>query len=239
MNIIDAAIILIILMGAVVGFKRGFTKEIVSFLGFFIVVVLSFILKNPISVFMYEHLPFFKFGGIIKGVTVLNIALYEIIAFLIVLSVLTFILRIVMFATKIFEKILKFTIVLGIPSKLLGLVVGLIEGFVWVFIILYVLNLPVFNITELNNSKLKNKILNNVPILSSFASSTNKVINEFLDIKDKYEVIDNSNEFNKETLDLFLKYDVITIDSVDNLIANKKLIIENVDEVLDKYRKEG
>ena len=239
MNIIDAAIILIILMGAVVGFKRGFTKEIVSFLGFFIVVVLSFILKNPISVFMYEHLPFFKFGGIIKGVTVLNIALYEIIAFLIVLSVLTFILRIIMFATKIFEKILKFTIVLGIPSKLLGLVVGLIEGFVWVFIILYVLNLPVFNITELNNSKLKNKILNNVPILSSFASSTNKVINEFLDIKDKYEVIDNSNEFNKETLDLFLKYDVITIDSVDNLIANKKLIIENVDEVLDKYRKEG
>ncbi len=239
MNIIDAAIILIILMGAVVGFKRGFTKEIVSFLGFFIVVVLSFILKNPISVFMYEHLPFFKFGGIIKGVTVLNIALYEIIAFLIVLSVLTFILRIVMFATKIFEKILKFTIVLGIPSKLLGLVVGLIEGFVWVFILLYVLNLPVFNITELNNSKLKNKILNNVPILSSFASSTNKVINEFLDIKDKYEVIDNSNEFNKETLDLFLKYDVITIDSVDNLIANKKLIIENVDEVLDKYRKEG
>lgn len=239
MNIIDAAIILIILMGAVVGFKRGFTKEIVSFLGFFIVVVLSFILKNPISVFMYEHLPFFKFGGIIKGVTVLNIALYEIIAFLIVLSVLTFILRIVMFATKMFEKILKFTIVLGIPSKLLGLVVGLIEGFVWVFIILYVLNLPVFNITELNNSKLKNKILNNVPILSSFASSTNKVINEFLDIKDKYEVIDNSNEFNKETLDLFLKYDVITIDSVDNLIANKKLIIENVDEVLDKYRKEG
>ena len=85
MNIIDIGIILIIIMGGIVGFKRGFFNQLVSSIGFFVIVVLSFLLKNPLSVFLYEHLPFFKFGGIIKGVTVLNIFLYEIIAFIIIL----------------------------------------------------------------------------------------------------------------------------------------------------------
>ena len=75
MNGFDAAIILILIMGAVVGFKRGFTYEVVSTVGFFLVLILAYFLKNPLSVFLYEHLPFFKFGGIFKGVTVLNIFL--------------------------------------------------------------------------------------------------------------------------------------------------------------------
>lgn len=81
MNGFDAAIILILIMGAVVGFKRGFTYEVVSTVGFFLVLILAYFLKNPLSVFLYEHLPFFKFGGIFKGVTVLNIFLYEVMLF--------------------------------------------------------------------------------------------------------------------------------------------------------------
>ena len=46
------------------------------------------------------------------------------------------------------------------------------------------------------------------------------------------------NEFNKETLDLFLKYNVVSIDSVDKLIKDNKLKIDGIDEVLVKYRKE-
>ena len=49
MNIIDVAFILIILMSGIIGLKRGVIKESVSFLGLFIVVVLAFILKNPVD----------------------------------------------------------------------------------------------------------------------------------------------------------------------------------------------
>ena len=59
-------IILVILLSGIVGFKRGFTREIVSAVGFFLVVVLSYYLKNPITVFFYEkffpdylYFPFF------------------------------------------------------------------------------------------------------------------------------------------------------------------------------------
>ena len=64
MNIVDILIIIFILFGALLGFKRGFTRELLSLVGIFLILILSFILKNPISVFLYNNLPFFNFGGI-------------------------------------------------------------------------------------------------------------------------------------------------------------------------------
>lgn len=239
MNILDVAIILFIISGAIIGLKRGFTKQLVSSLGFILVVILSFVLKNPISVFFYEHLPFFKFSGIIKGVTVLNIALYEILAFFIIFSILTIIYKILIFATSIFEKFLNITIILGIPSKILGAILGLVEYFIWVFIILYILNFPTFNIDLINESKLKDPILKNTPILSNFIDNTINVIDEFGEIKDKYKSESNAKEFNRETLDLFLKYNVVKVDSIDLLIDKNKLDIKKNDPILTKYRNEG
>lgn len=236
MNIVDVIILLLLLAGAVAGFKRGFTKQILSFLGVFVVVILAFWLKNPVSIFLYEHLPFFKFGGVLKGVTVLNIALYEFIALFVLITLLMIVLKVLLFASSIFEKFLKFTIILGIPSKILGAIVGVIESFVWIFIGLYILNLPVFNIDVVEESKFKDGILKNTPILSQFANETLEVIDEFAQIKVKYDKAPNANEFNKETLDLFLKYNIITIESVDKLIENDKLQIDGVEEVLSCYR---
>lgn len=236
MNIVDAIIILLLLYGAVIGFKNGFTRQLVSFLGILIITILSFYLKNYISVFLYEHLPFFKFGGIFKGVTVLNIALYEVIAFLIVFNLLLIIFRVLLTFTKIFEKVLAFTIILGIPSKILGAVVGVIEYFIIVFIGLYVCSLPFFTGDILKGSKYADKILNSTPILSNSISKTMDVFKEFEELRDKYEVMDNAAEFNLETLDLFLKYNVITVESTEKLIGKGRLDIPNVDSVLNKYR---
>lgn len=239
MNIVDLIIIILILFGAVIGFKRGFTKSLVSAVGLIAIVIIAFLLKNPVSTVLYEHLPFFQFGGVIKGVTVLNIALYELLAFIIVLAVLGIVLKILMIATSIFERILTLTIILGIPSKILGAIIGALEWFILVFIGLYVLNMPVVSVKEINNSTLAPKILNNTPILSGVIKDTNDVINEFASIKDRYTDKNvDTNEFNKETLDLFLKYNVVSVDSVDKLIKDNKLKIDGIDEVLVKYRKE-
>lgn len=236
MNIFDVAIILIIICGMVLGFKRGFTRELVSSIGFILIVIIAFLLKNPVSVFLYEHLPFFKFAGIIKGVTALNIVLYESFAFIIVLTILSFALKLLIQFTNIFEGFLKVTIVLAPISKIGGAIVGFIESYVWAFIILYILSIPTFNIPELNNSKYKDKILNNTPILSSMVDKSLDVINDFTKIRDKYKTTPNASEFNRETLELFLKYDVITVDSVETLVNKDKLKIDNIDELLEQYR---
>ena len=235
MNLIDVIVILIILAGAVVGYKSGFTKQIISFFGFIIVIILSYLLKNYISELMYQYFPFFDFGGVFKGVTVLNILIYEVIAFFIVFSILMIVFKLVLFISKIFETLLKFTIILGIPSKLLGALVGMVEYYIIAFFALYILTLPIFAIEGMENSKLKDPILKNTPVLSHYTKDGLQVYEEFNELKDKYEVEQNVDEFNLEALDVFLKYKVITKDSVSKLVESKKLNIPNVDTVLSKY----
>lgn len=237
LNFIDIVIILFILSGAILGFKRGATKQLVSCIGLTLVVILSFLLKNPVSVFFYEHLPFFKFGGVLKGVTVLNILLYEVIAFLIVFSILMIALKIILLATTLFEAILKATIVLSIPSKLIGALIGLVQNFMIAFIILYILVLPFFHLPMIKEAKMANTILTSTPILSGRIDKSLKVIEEFTNLKKKYETATNASEFNLATLDLFLSYDIVTIQSVDKLVEKNKLVIDNIDSVLEKYRK--
>ena len=143
-----------------------------------------------------------------------------------------------MIATSVFETLLKFTIILGLPSKILGAILGLIKNYVLVFIALYVLTLPTISGNAfLNDSKFIKPILEKTPVLSIFADKTVSVANEFVQIKDKYEN-SNTNEFNLETLDLFLKYDVVKLETVEKLVDKDKLHIKNIDSVLDKY-KEG
>ena len=149
---------------------------------------------------------------------------------------MTIVYKFLLLATSIFEKVLKATIILGIPSKILGAILGFIQYFILAFIILYVLNFPTFNI--LDDSKLKYPILKHTPILSSFAHDTVSVIDEFKGIKEKYKNESNAKEFNRETLDLFLKYDIVKCDSIDLLIDKNKLDIKKDDPILVKYRNE-
>lgn len=236
MNIIDLVIIIFLLFGASLGFKRGFTRQLVSSVGFIIIVILAFNLRSPISEFLFRTLPFFNFGGLIKGVSVLNILLYEFIAFLVVLLGLSLILKILMFATKLFEGILNMTIVLGIPSKILGAVVGVIEYYVIAFIFLYVISLPFFNISFASESKYKDKILQNTPILSSFVDKTVAIVGDFNNLKEKFKTEKDPNQFNLEALDVLLSKKIVSLNTVDDLIERNKLQIDNVEIILQKYR---
>ena len=85
MNIVDAVIILFLLLGTVIGFKQGVLKKTVSYIGLIVIIILSFSLKNYVSVFMYENLPFFNFWGLLTGLEILNVILYELIAFFLIL----------------------------------------------------------------------------------------------------------------------------------------------------------
>lgn len=236
MNIVDICIILFVVLGAWLGFKQGFTKSVVNFLGIIVVIVFSYLLKNPVSEILMSFGPFFNFGGIIKGLTVLNIAVYEIIAFLLVFSVLSILLKILLVSTGVFETILKFTIILGIPSKILGAVVGALKHYVIVFFALYLLSMPNFiDVQFVKGSKYREPILKYTPVLSNVASSSLKVLDEFKGLSDKYNGNSSNDEFNLETLDLFLKYKVVTKDEVIKLENSGKIRIEGIEKVLNKY----
>lgn len=58
MNIVDILILVVLISGAFLGFARGFFKQSVMFVGTILVVLLSFIFKNPLSLIMYKNLPY-------------------------------------------------------------------------------------------------------------------------------------------------------------------------------------
>lgn len=237
MNIVDAIIVLLILACGVAGFKRGVLKQTVSTVGFIIVVILAFYLKNPIAEFLSLHLPFFSFGGNLANTASLNIILYQLISFILVILVLETVLGILIRITGIIEKILKFTVILGIPSKILGFVVGVVEGFIITFILLFFLRQPGFNLKIFDGSKLTNPILNSTPVLSQVAGDFVDTFNDLYELgNDYYEQKLDANTLNLKSIDVMLEHKIITYNYVIKLVDAKKIKITGIDNVINKYR---
>lgn len=225
-NIVDIIIILFILIGGIVGFKEGVLKKLVSIIGLILVVVVAFILKNKLSIYFYENLPFFDLWGVFKGVQILNVIFYEMVAFLLIASLLMLVYRLLLAVTGLIEKILKATVILGIPSKILGFIVGLLEAYIWVYIFLFVLTLPMINIKEIYTSKTASFIMEETPYLSKYTDKTKEIYTNL------YNIIDNrqektNKEVNEEAIDLMLKYDIITPESVQKLIDSNKVSVSD------------
>ena len=223
MNVVDIIILIFLALGALVGFKRGFTRQLVSLVGVFLILILSFLFKNPVSVFLYNNLPFFNFGGIFKDITVLNILVYEVIAFFAVFFILTIVFKLLLGITKIFEKLLNATIILGIPSKILGALLGVVQNYIYAFIIIYILSLPVFNITIVNHSNIANTILNKTPILNNICDETLDVFNEVVELKNEYKTTTNVEVFNQKVLNIMIDKNIITKENAQELIKREKI----------------
>lgn len=237
MNIVDAIIMLLILACGVAGFKRGVLKQTVSTVGFIIVVILAFYLKNPIAEFLSLHLPFFSFGGNLANTASLNIILYQLISFVLVILVLETVLGILIRITGVIEKILKFTVILGIPSKILGFVVGVVEGFIITFILLFFLRQPGFNLKIFDGSKLTNPILNSTPVLSQVAGGFVDTFNDLYELgNDYYEQKLDANTLDLKSIDVMLEHKIITYNYVIKLVDAKKIKITGIDNVINKYR---
>ena len=232
MGIVDIIILAILLAFALLGFKRGVFQSLVAVGGFIIIICLSFWLKNYLGDFFVLNLPFTKYTFIPGGSYVLNVITYQAIAFLIVLVILGIVYKIVLIVTGVFEKLLRITIILGIPSKILGLIVGVIEGYIIVYLILFFVAQPFMRINLLENSKFANTILQDTPLLSGVAEDTFTIINE-IDDTFKNNVDDN---FDLKLTDLILKRNITSVDVMQELVDNKKIEVEGIQAIIDNYK---
>lgn len=223
MNIVDVVIIMGLLLGGVTGAKNGFFRQSVVLIGTILCFILAWVFKNPIANFLSFTLPFFNFAGPFEGLTSLNIVMYQLIAFLLLLSLFSAILAIIIKATGVFEKILNFTIILGIPSKILGFIVGVIEAYVIIFVVLFFVNQPAVNLEIVKESTFSPKIVNSSPGLSNIVGNMNDAVNDIYDITKDYNVNQNTNSFNKKVINSLLEHKVIDRDYLDKLVSKGKI----------------
>lgn len=223
MNIVDVVIIMGLLLGGVTGAKNGFFRQSVVLIGTILCFILAWVFKNPIANFLSFTLPFFNFAGPFEGLTSLNIVMYQLIAFLLLLSLFSALLAIIIKATGVFEKILNFTIILGIPSKILGFIVGVIEAYVIIFAVLFFVNQPAVNLEIVKESTFSPKIVNSSPGLSNIVGNMNDAINDIYDITKDYNINQNTNSFNKKVINSLLEHKVIDKDYLDKLVSKGKI----------------
>ena len=236
MVIVDFLIIALIILFGYYGYKTGFVKTVVDTAGIVLVFVIAYLFKDPIAEWFSFNLPFFNFWGSFKGVSILNVVIYQLIAFIIIFTALMVVYALVVKLTSLVEKILKWTFILKLPSKVLGFIFGICEGIAVASVILMILTLPVFNFKFVQDSKVKDFLLEAVPITGTLSSGTNRAINEIMDLKDEYNNNEDKTEFNRKCLIALLRYKIITPEYAENLIKNGKLDIENSEEILDMFR---
>lgn len=240
MTAIDIVILLLLIMFGVVGWKQGIIKEAVQLIGMIIILVIAFMFKGELGNIFCKWLPFFNFNGSpLEGMTTLNILLYQVLGFVIIFTVLYAIYTIILKLSGVFQKILDWTIILLIPSKIGGLIIGLLEGYILLFVLLLIITgLPANYTSNFTNSNLVQTIVYKTPILSS---ASKDVTNS---MKDIYVLVDEvaqkkitTNEANLKTVDIMLKYDLVTPKTVEQLVILDKLKgIKGIESVIEKYK---
>ena len=233
MNIFDIVIILLILLSGVTGLKQGLLKSGINLIGTILIYIIAFKMKNGIGLFLCKVCPFFKFDGYIT----LNILIYQLIAFVLIASVLFSIFALILKLTGIVQKLIDLTVILDIPSKIGGFIVGLLEGYVVMFIIILILSVPLRNVEMFSKSKLVNKMLNDTPILSSTLEGVDDAIFNVFNITSVVgEGEDKITKVNLDIMKTYLDCKVITKDDAIKIIDTGKLnSINGIKEFVNKY----
>lgn len=244
MNIIDVIVLLTIVFSGLIGMKKGFVKSLVSFLGIIIVFILSFSMKDKIAEWMCLNLPFFDFSGSFKGATILNVIIYQAVAFLAIFSVLIAIYHLIVKISGLAEWLLKISIIGIIPTKIGGLIVGLLKGILISLIAIVILSLPTLKLGFIDGTKLvkdsmiRNYLYNSSPVVGNVTKDLNNSVDEIIELKDKFDNKETKEDFNLSSLDIMLKHKVIKTDLAEKLVNSGKLKIdsEKAKEIINKYK---
>lgn len=237
MNVLDIGIVLILLMSLIIGFKQGVIKEVVSLIGLIAIFIIAYIFKEELGNFLCKYLPFFNFTGSLKGLVSINILIYQLIAFFVIYSVLLSIYTIILKLSGILQKLVDLTVILLLPSKLGGALIGFLKTYVTIFLVLLVLIIPLKDNELFTNSKLASIVIYKTPILSTCTENITNSVNEIYTLTEQVSRNDITvNEANLEIIDIMLKYKVVDRKTVEQLVVLEKLDeIKGINNIIEKY----
>lgn len=235
MNIFSVIVILLIISSGVMGLKKGFLKESVVFIGTILVYIISFLLKDKIGLVLCKWFPFFSFDGL----QTLNILVYQLIAFIFIATILFSIATIIFKLTGIIQKLVDITIILTLPSKILGFIFGILEGYIVMFLILIILAIPLRNVELFKESTVVTKIMYNSPILSKTLGGVPKTVEDILDVTTEIQKTDyNKNKVALDIMKIELDHNIISKEDTLDLIERGKLDkVQGIKSFVKNYSK--
>jgi len=229
-TLVDIILIVLIILGAIAGMRKGLIKSLVSFVGLIAIVVISYTLRVPLSDFLIDKMPFLSFGGSLLGITSINILIFNVIAFVVIFIVMYSILNIILNITGFIDTILKFTVIWVIPSKIGGAILGFLEMWVYLFLVLFVLGQFSITANFISDSKVSNMILDKTPVVGNFLSGARNAAKEIYSGIEEFskDETKSSSDLNLFVLQTEINYGLITKEKANELLETGKIGIDNI-----------
>lgn len=199
MNIVDIIVIVIFASSIVIGFGRGFVKEVISFLSLIAAVVIATLFSNQVATSMTNSPTVHHLVGRSSdamGVNTAQPASYIAVGlsfFLILIGVLI----IGAIIGAILNSIFQFG-VLGASNRIFGAVFGLVRGFIIAIILVFVLKLtPLSDETWWKDSRF---VVASMPVVQWLSRSTSPALADLKNkVGKKFKNGNDENENNTKT----------------------------------------
>ena len=227
MTIIDLISLAVIIFFAVLGYKRGVIKTGVQFIGLSAVLILAFSLKNYLANFLMKYLPFFDLFGSFKGITSLNVLIYNLLAFIFLFVIFYCLLSIVLSLSDIVNKIVELTIVLERPSKILGAILGFIEGVTVAFVMTFVLFHVPATEALVGGSKFSIVLLERTPLIGTMAVPTVLTLEDINGAIVNKTENETADDLNFKVINKLIYHRMITKETAQDLVDNKKIVFKD------------
>lgn len=227
MNIIDFGLLIIVALCALKGYKSGVFKSLVSLAAFVISAIVAYSFKGYLADFLSDILPFYNFGGSYEGLTSISILFYHGLSFLVLFIISYSILNIVIIFAGFLDKIVKATIILYLPNKILGALVGFLEGMVISFVIIFTLAQLPFTQEYVIESSYGYTILNRMPVIRTVLADSTVISSEIAEIIVSADTSD-STQMQIDILQVLISNQLVDAETINDYIEEGKLDLTGV-----------
>ena len=220
--VISIIVILVLVSDIIAGYKKGFLENTIKFLRVVISMLIAYLFKGSLSSYLYLNYPFFNLDGIFKGVSSVNILIYEVLAFFVLYIIVSLILKIICDILKLEERLLRLISIIGVPNKIMGAIFGGLKSLIFLYFILS-LFFVVSTFFEIDTGESLGDYIVDIPILKNTFGSVLDSFDQISELALEYEHIQDKSQLNTDAIDILLKYDIISEDNLELLIESGKV----------------
>lgn len=230
MNIVDYILIGIIVLWTISGYKNGVIRSLATLVVIVIASIVAYYLKTPVATFLMQSLPFFNFAGAFENILGINILFYNGVAFIFIFVIIYSILNILVVVAGFLDKILRATVILYVPDKVLGAMVGFIQGVMIAFLFAFtLLQMPNWH-AYAYDSALAYKMINRTPVIRTVLAGTTEIIGEINTIIEETDTTSEAELKNAQIkiLNTFVSHKLVDASIINDLVDNEKINLTDI-----------
>ena len=224
MNYVDIIFIIILLISIYVGYSGGFYKILSDTILLFLTSYLSGILTNILFDKVITYLPFFNLWGASEGIKSINIIIWRVILYILIMVLLMYIIDRILKKTGIQDKLDEKIITMRKLGRYLGCLFAIPFTIVLIFNIILVFGLPIFNMTGIFESKTSETLMSNMILLkdnSNIIYEGEKYINGVIN---EDNTIDTYSSINDDIISYLVENKLINNENINKIKEDNKII---------------